>query len=222
MNRPASKTVRRRFFVALGHAIHVTWPILSIILAIQVVLGLLVGIVVCRRRGLFHLRHWPLDWLWRYRTAAGARARTCDRNWCLRALPHGPHSGDCGLRHAQSAQRSRHRLTSIRRPSDLRRLGGVVGRRLLDLLRRHRARDIAHLFADVVMTLTRREGLKLDLHVNFGLTLEPRAARLIVETAMTDAAGRNSAQGRAEDQCMSPQLALCDLLTSPRDVRCLG
>jgi hypothetical protein len=45
MNRPASKTVRRRFFVALGHAIHVTWPILSIILAIQVVMGLLVGIV---------------------------------------------------------------------------------------------------------------------------------------------------------------------------------
>src|SRR5712671_4290353 len=45
MNRPASKTVRRRFFVALGHAIHVTWPILSIILAIQAVLGLLVGIV---------------------------------------------------------------------------------------------------------------------------------------------------------------------------------
>ena len=45
MNRPASKTVRQRFFVALGHAIHVTWPILSIILAIQVVLGLLVGLV---------------------------------------------------------------------------------------------------------------------------------------------------------------------------------
>ena len=44
MNRPASKT-RWRFFVALGHAIHVTWPILSIILATQVVMGLLVGIV---------------------------------------------------------------------------------------------------------------------------------------------------------------------------------
>ena len=44
MNRLVPKT-RRRFFVALGHAIHVTWPILSIILAIQVVLGLLVGIV---------------------------------------------------------------------------------------------------------------------------------------------------------------------------------
>src|SRR5262249_29565280 len=56
--------------------------------------------LVCRRRGLFHLRHWPHDWLWRYRAAAGARARTCDRDWCLRALPHGPHSGDCGLRHA--------------------------------------------------------------------------------------------------------------------------
>jgi len=45
MNRPASKTVRRRFFVALGHAIHVTWPVLSIILAIQIVLGLLIGFV---------------------------------------------------------------------------------------------------------------------------------------------------------------------------------
>ena len=27
MNRPAPKTLRRRFFVALGHAIHVTWPV---------------------------------------------------------------------------------------------------------------------------------------------------------------------------------------------------
>jgi len=45
MNRPAPKTVRRRFFVALSHAIHVTWPVLSIILAIQIVLGLLIGFV---------------------------------------------------------------------------------------------------------------------------------------------------------------------------------
>src|SRR6266851_10170823 len=45
MNRPARKTVRRRFFVALGHAIHVTWPVLSTILAIQVALGLLIGFV---------------------------------------------------------------------------------------------------------------------------------------------------------------------------------
>jgi hypothetical protein len=45
MNRPAPKTVRRRFFAALGHAIHVTWPVLSIILAIQVALGLLIGFV---------------------------------------------------------------------------------------------------------------------------------------------------------------------------------
>ena len=43
MNRQASKTVRRRFFVALGHAIRLAWPVLSIILAIQVTLGLLVG-----------------------------------------------------------------------------------------------------------------------------------------------------------------------------------
>ena len=45
MNRPAPQTVRRRFFVALGHAIHVTWPVLSTILAIQVALGLLIGFV---------------------------------------------------------------------------------------------------------------------------------------------------------------------------------
>jgi hypothetical protein len=37
--------VRRRFFVALGHAIHLTWPVLSTILAVQVALGLLIGFV---------------------------------------------------------------------------------------------------------------------------------------------------------------------------------
>jgi ion channel len=45
MRRPAPKTVRRRFFVALAHAVHLAWPILSIILAIQVALGLLIGFV---------------------------------------------------------------------------------------------------------------------------------------------------------------------------------
>jgi Ion channel len=43
MNRPASKTVRRRFFVALARAIHIAWPILSVILITQVALGLLIG-----------------------------------------------------------------------------------------------------------------------------------------------------------------------------------
>jgi Ion channel len=45
MNRPPPKTVRRRFFIALGQAIHVTWPVFSAILAIQVALGLLTGFV---------------------------------------------------------------------------------------------------------------------------------------------------------------------------------
>jgi len=45
MNRPAPQTVRRRFFKALGHALYLTWPVLSIILAIQVALGLLIGFV---------------------------------------------------------------------------------------------------------------------------------------------------------------------------------
>jgi hypothetical protein len=45
MNWSARKAVRRRFFVALGHAIRLAWPILSMILAIQVALGLLIGFV---------------------------------------------------------------------------------------------------------------------------------------------------------------------------------
>ena len=45
MNRPAPKTLRWRFFAALGHAIRVTWPVLSAILAIQLTLGLLTGFV---------------------------------------------------------------------------------------------------------------------------------------------------------------------------------
>jgi hypothetical protein len=43
MNQPASKTVRRRFIVAVGRAIHLTWPVISTILALQVALGLLIG-----------------------------------------------------------------------------------------------------------------------------------------------------------------------------------
>ena len=45
MNWLAAKAVRRRFFVALGNAIHVTWPVLSAILGIQLTLGLLIGFV---------------------------------------------------------------------------------------------------------------------------------------------------------------------------------
>ena len=45
MYRPAPRTVRWRFVVAFGHAIHVTWPVLSAILAMQVALGLLTGFV---------------------------------------------------------------------------------------------------------------------------------------------------------------------------------
>jgi hypothetical protein len=37
------KIVRRRFFVAAGHAVRLTWPVLSIILTLQIVLGLLIG-----------------------------------------------------------------------------------------------------------------------------------------------------------------------------------
>jgi Ion channel len=43
MSRLTPKIVRRRFFVAARHAIGLTWPVLSLILAFQIVLGLLIG-----------------------------------------------------------------------------------------------------------------------------------------------------------------------------------
>src|SRR5215470_14188761 len=45
MNWLSAKTMRRRFLVAFGHAARVTWPVLSAILGIQLVLGLLIGFV---------------------------------------------------------------------------------------------------------------------------------------------------------------------------------
>ena len=45
MTGPTPKSLRRRFLVALGHAIHVTWPVLSAIIAFQLALGLLTGFV---------------------------------------------------------------------------------------------------------------------------------------------------------------------------------
>ena len=50
MNPRSPKTLRRRFLVALGHAVHVTWPVLSVLLAVQLALGLLTGF----------LEGWPL------------------------------------------------------------------------------------------------------------------------------------------------------------------
>jgi len=45
MNWLSAKAMRRRFFVAFGHAVRVTWPVLSAILGIQLALGLLTGFV---------------------------------------------------------------------------------------------------------------------------------------------------------------------------------
>jgi ion channel len=45
MDRPTPRSVRRRFFVALGQAIHLAWPVLSTILMVQVAQGLLIGFV---------------------------------------------------------------------------------------------------------------------------------------------------------------------------------
>jgi hypothetical protein len=45
MNLPTPRTVQRRFFAGIGHAIYVTWPVLSAILAFQIALGLVIGFV---------------------------------------------------------------------------------------------------------------------------------------------------------------------------------
>src|SRR5262249_14344618 len=114
MSRPSPKTVRRRFLIALGHAVHVTWPVLSTILAIQVVSGVLLGFV----------EGWPVGDAVYFtfvtgltigygdivpRQALGRALAIVD--WHLRTVPHGPYSGDCGSCHARSAHRPRYRLT---------------------------------------------------------------------------------------------------------------
>src|SRR5262245_20539398 len=45
MDWSVQKSLRQRFFVELVRAIRLAWPVLSIILAIQVALGLLIGFV---------------------------------------------------------------------------------------------------------------------------------------------------------------------------------
>jgi hypothetical protein len=45
MKPPTARAVRRRFLVALRHGLHVTWPVVSAILATQLVLGLLIGLL---------------------------------------------------------------------------------------------------------------------------------------------------------------------------------
>lgn len=45
MSPSARKSVHRRFLVALGHALHLTWPVLSVIVVIELGLGLLIGFI---------------------------------------------------------------------------------------------------------------------------------------------------------------------------------
>jgi hypothetical protein len=106
MNRPTPKTLRRRFFVALGHAIHVTWPVLSAILAIQLALGLLTGFVEGWSFGdavyFTFITGLTIGYGDLVPRQAMARA-LADRNWLFRAFCYGSHSGNCRPRHALSA-----------------------------------------------------------------------------------------------------------------------
>jgi hypothetical protein len=106
--------VQRRFFVALGHAIRLAWPVLSIILAIQVALGLLTGFVESWSVADAIYFTFVTGLTIGYgdnRAAAGAWACTCGWDWYLWARTHGPHNGDCGLCPAHSACRAQKQLT---------------------------------------------------------------------------------------------------------------
>src|ERR687888_2254699 len=104
MSRPAARIVRRRFFLALGHAIHLAWPVLSVIFAVQVALGLLIGL----------LEGWSVGDALYFTFVTGLTIGYGDivsRQALARALAVG--IGICGLflTHARSAPRPRHRLT---------------------------------------------------------------------------------------------------------------
>src|ERR671923_921078 len=113
MSRPAARIVRRRFFMALGRAIHLAWPVLSVILAVQVALGLLIGL----------LEGWSVGDALYFTFVTGLTIGYGDivpRQALARVLGvgigicglflTGPHSRNCGLCHARSAPRPRHRL----------------------------------------------------------------------------------------------------------------
>src|SRR5262249_18363778 len=93
MSAPAPKSVRRRFLAAVGRGLYVTWPVLSGVLVIEgrpgptdrFRRGMVVG-----RGSLLLLHHRPHHWLWRYRAAAGAHARTRGRDRLWRHPPDRP------------------------------------------------------------------------------------------------------------------------------------
>ena len=107
MNRLEPKTVRRRFIEALGHAIHVTWQVLSAIIAIQLALGLLTGFV----------ERWSVGDAVYFTFITGftigygdlvprqTLARVLAIGIGFSGLDHGCHSGNCGPRYALSAHR---------------------------------------------------------------------------------------------------------------------
>ena len=100
MNRPAPETEKWRFFFALGRGIHLTWPVLSIILAVQVALGLLIGFIEGWSVGdsIYFTFITGLTIGYGDVVPRQAIARACDWNWCRRTLTC--HSSDFGPRHA--------------------------------------------------------------------------------------------------------------------------
>src|SRR5262249_27022369 len=71
----------------------------------------------------------------------------------------------------------------------------IVPARGIDFLRRHPARDIAHLLADVVVPNAGRESCELSAQIDRRLSLEPRSAGFAVDFAVTGTTRCDAAQG---------------------------
>jgi hypothetical protein len=60
----------------------------------------------------------------------------------------------------------------------------ILGCAFIDLLRSHRAGDLAHLLADVVGAVPGRKGLKLRLQLGFRLAFEAGTAGFVAQAAV--------------------------------------
>src|SRR5271154_6116193 len=73
---------------------------------------------------------------------------------------------------------------------------GIVAGCGVDLLWAHRARDVAHLLVDVIVSRTTGERLKLNAQIDHRLTFEPGRAGLGAHLAVACAAWRDPTQRR--------------------------
>ncbi len=80
------------------------------------------------------------------------------------------------------------------------RLRGIILNDVIYFFGGHLPRNVAHLLADVVVTLSLSKGLQLSFDVSGGLPLQPRSCDLVIDGAVTGPAGWDVAQGSPVDR----------------------